>query len=161
MKKVISLVLIIISISLCLSSCDALSGIFGKKISFEGTYTPIDERYGTDEEIYITIDKIELVDGKPIATVSWHNESDRVICFGMGYRVERLDGDSWTNVMVEDFAIIEIACIMDPGQSGEQTYRLEYFDLGNAGEYRIFVDYSYSDEQGGSGTTYAIFEKAN
>ena len=37
----------------------------------------------------------------------------------------------------------------------------EYFDVTSEGSYRILVDYSYSDEQGGSGSTYAIFEKAN
>ena len=162
MKRVISLILIIISLSLCLSGCEIVSQISGKKpLSFEGTYTPTEARYGTDEQIYITIDRIEMVDGKPIIHAIWHNESDRVICFGVGYKIERLDGDSWTDVMVEDFAIIEIACMMNPGESGEHTYRLEYFDVTSEGSYRILVDYSYSDEQGGSGSTYAIFEKAN
>jgi hypothetical protein len=137
-------------------------GIIMSILSFFSTFssfTPRSEVYTDYDGVYITIDEMETVEGEWIANVTWHNESDETVCHGLGYKVEYYNGESWENVQFVDVAIPEIACILEPGQSGMQTYRLKYFNFLRPGTYRIKTEFRIQDnfvlaEQ----TTYALFE---
>lgn len=162
MKKIIGLILISI-FAFSLVSCQALGELFPGLAAdnFDPSsknYTPSLQINTTAEGIYITIESVEFVDGHPIFNVNWHNETDRLICFGVGYRIEILEGENWSDRMIEDFPIIEIACMLNPGETGRQTYKGQFFDFRDNGTYRLLVEFYFSDEVGGSGTTYACFD---
>lgn len=130
----------------------ALLRLFG----VTGELTPMNE-YRTDYEgVYITI---ESIDGKSQSVeVLWHNESDSTVTFGMGHSIEYLNGDSWEDVQITDFAVIEIACMLDPGESGYHTYSTEYFNMLRAGVYRIRCEFYVTDSEAGACSTYALFD---
>lgn len=122
------------------------------------TFTPRNEVYTDYEGVYITIDEMETARGEWIANVTWHNESDETVCYGLGYKVEFYNGESWENVQFVDVAIPEIACILEPGQSGMQTYRLKYFNFLRPGTYRISSEFYVQSSDLGAQITYAIFD---
>jgi len=120
------------------------------------------EIYTDTEGVYITLSEFYEGEGGRMLRVLWHNETERTVCFGLDYRVEYLRGGEWVNVCTEDYAIPEIACILDPESTTEQSYKLKYFNLSKPGKYRIFVNYYLQESplggDGGSGTAYAVFE---
>ena len=137
-------------------------GIIMSILSFFSTfssYTPRNEAYTDYEGVYITIEEIKTVNGEKVADVVWHNESDETVCYGLGYKVEFYNGESWEDVQIVDFPIPEIACILDGGQTATEVYRTQYFNMLRPGTYRIKTEFWIQDnfvlaEQ----TTYALFE---
>ena len=89
------------------------------------------------EGVYVTIDSIlgEGFDRKLVTT--WHNETDTEVTFGYDYSIEYNDGGVWKHCQYRDFAVIEIACIIAPGETVEMEYATEYFNLLRSGEYRL------------------------
>ena len=122
------------------------------------SFTPKDEVYTDYEGVYITIEEIETVEGEKVANVVWHNESNETVCYGLGYKVEFYNGESWEDVQFVDFAIPEIACIMEPGETGTQSYRLKYFNFLRSGTYRISSEFYIQSSDLGALNTYAIFD---
>ena len=137
-------------------------GIIMSILSFISTFssfTPRSEVYTDYDGVCITIEEITIEDGQRYADVVWHNNSDETICYGLGYKVEFYNGESWEDVQFVDFAIPEIACILEPGQSGMQTYRLKYFNFLRPGTYRIKTEFRIQDDVVlAEQTTYALFE---
>ena len=128
-------------------------------IGISGNFTPTAEHYTDFEGVYITIESIENGQNGKVINAMWHNESDVTVCFGKGYTIEYLNGESWEDVQIVDFAIPEIACILDGGQTATESYRTQYFNMLRPGTYRIKTEFWIQDdfvlaEQ----TTYAIFE---
>lgn len=164
MRRILSLLAVFAIVVSVLCGCEIAEklGFGGEK--FDPTtksYVPHEEIYTTGEGVYITLDSVEFVDGQPVFNVDWHNETDRLICFGVGYRIEIKNGENWESRMVEDFPIIEIACMLYPGETGRQVYKGQFFDFSDNGTYRLFVEFYFSDEQGGGGTSYTCFEVAD
>ena len=129
----------------------ALLRLFG----ITGDFAPMNEYHTDYEGVYITIESIDS-DSQSLDVV-WHNESDSTVSFGMGYSIEYLNGDVWEDVQIVDFAIIEIACILDPASSGHHTYSTEYFNMLRAGTYRIRCEFYPVDSDVGACSTYALF----
>lgn len=125
------------------------------------TFTPRNEVYTDYEGVYITVEEIKTVEGEKVADVTWHNESDETVCYGLGYKVEYYNGESWEDVQFVDFAIPEIACILEPGQSGTQSYRLKYFNFLRSGTYRISSEFYVQESDLGAIITFDTFEVEN
>ena len=146
MKREILLFLALFLLVSCLTGCT-------KVIS------PSDEVFTDYEGIYITIDSVDDGEKYPVLNVMWHNTTNLNAVFGMGYFIERLDEGRWVDVRVKDFAVIEIACILEGGDSGVQSYSTEYFNLMKSGIYRIRTEfYVHTENESTVGVTYATFE---
>ena len=144
MKKFISVILILAVSLICLSSC--------------ASYGRGDEVYTTYGGVYITVDSIETGDSGAVINAVWHNESENYISFGLWYTVEYLDGEEWKNVQITDFAIPEIACTLESGREGEQSYSLKYFNTIRPGTYRLRVEFYIPELELGTQMAYATFE---
>ena len=146
MKKTVFLFLWFFLFASCLTGCT-------KVIS------PSDEIYTDYEGIYITVDSVDESGKYPVLNVIWHNKTQVTAVFGMDYFIERLDDGQWVDVRVKDFAVIEIACMLEGGDSGVQSYSTEYFNLMKSGTYRIRTEfYVHVDNESVVGSTYATFE---
>ncbi|MCM1054108.1 MAG: VWA domain-containing protein [Bacteroides sp.] len=85
------------------------------------------------------------------------NGTEHQYYYGLYFNVEKLDGTEWTEIPpTEDFAVIEIAMILEPGQTHSFNAPVYTFwkDL-EAGEYRVVLNLS-SEE--GNETLYGLFE---
>lgn len=145
MKKILSLGVVVCMVLLCFCSC-AMSIL------------PTDVVYTDYEGVYITIDSIDESEDYPSLNVTWHNNTNHTVFFGKGYTIEYLDGEEWKNIQIVDFAVIEIACIIEPGETVEQSYSTKYFNMLRSGTYRIKVDFSLQSDDPVSGITWAEFE---
>lgn len=154
MKKLLCIITLI-SLILTMSGCSLIQKTV---INSNRLFGIAEEKYTSFEGVSISIENIDTSKDYPVFTVKWTNDSDEEITFGMGYYIERLDGDEWKSVQTSDFAIIEIACIMKPGESGNQTYSGEYFSFKKFGMYRIRTDFYAQGENFGGHTTWATFE---
>ena len=146
MKKVLSLILVVVTLALCLTGCSM-------------SILPSDSIHTDVEGVYITIDSVDYSGDKPVLKVTWHNESESTIVFGLGYVIEYLDGEEWKNIQISDFAIPEIACMLEPGGVAEQSYTTKYFNMLRTGTYRIKVEFYLQGDEPTSGITFAKFEQ--
>ena len=146
MKKILSVILLL-STLFCLVGCD-------RPIETRA-YEPITDY----DRVYIVVEGVADVGGTQALIVRWINESEYTVGYGLGYDIEYLLGDEWKSVRITDFAIPEIWCMIDPGESGTQQYRTRYFNLLLPGRYRIAVEfYVYdSSESTTAGRAYAEF----
>ena len=149
MKKTILAITAIALLLLSLSACIEDSSILEPSTASNHT---------TFDGIYITIESIdEPMDGRKIH-VTWHNETDETATFGLGYAIERLDGEEWISVQKSEFAIPELACVIKPHTSGSQSYATEHFNLRRDGVYRIKCSfYVVTDNESTHHETYAEF----
>ena len=146
MKRALSIVLLL-SMIFCLFGCDR---------SIEaGGGEPITDYDG----VYIIVEGTENVGGTGALIVRWVNESEYMIGYGLGYDIEYLLGDKWVSARITDFAIPEIWCMIDPGESGTQHYRTQYFNMLLPGRYRVAVEFYVYDrpESTTAGRSYAEF----
>ena len=127
-------------------------------ISNYATFTPLNDSHTDYEGVYISIEQIVDFEGGKVVDVVWHNDSDETACFGLGYRVEYLDGEEWVDVQMEDFAVPEIACIVEPGKYGTQSYRLKYFNMLRPGTYRLITEFYIQNSDLGALYTYDCFD---
>ena len=146
MKKTISL-LLTFTLLFLLTSCT-------------GEISISDSEYYTDfDSVYITIDAVEGEGKEQKLLVTWHNETDMPVIFGYAYSIEYSKDGEWKKVLKKDFAIIEIACVVEPENVARMSYKTEYFDLSREGVYRLIVDFyvQTGGESNSQGTTYAEF----
>ena len=153
MKRAIVIISLILALSL--SGCSMFQQEDTNRNRLFGI---AEEKYTDFDGVSIGIESIDTSEDYPVFTVKWTNNSDAEINFGMGYYIERLDGEEWKSVQTSDFNIIEIACIMKPGESGNQTYSGEFFSFKEFGMYRIRTDFYAQGEDFGGHTTWATFE---
>ena len=147
LKKNVIFVLLLSVILLCFTSCSA-------------SYRTSSSKFTDYEGIYITVDEIKSDGLGEILTVTWHNETDYTAIFGLDYNIEFYENDAWKSIQVVDFAIPEIACILDPGSTQTRNYSTKYFNTLVPGEYRIRVGFYLDNEpEFTSGTGYAAFSK--
>ncbi len=141
MKKLISILLTIASL-LLLTACTGQISISNSK-------------YYTDYDgIYITIDSVEG-DGKEQKLVTtWRNETDKTVTFGYWYVIEYKDGEEWKSIQIVDYAIPEIACVVEAQSTASMTYSTKYFSLVRKGTYRLrsefYVQTDADSTNGGS-----------
>ena len=123
------------------------------------TVKPLEEHHTTYDGVYISVDDVvDAEDIGKIIKVTWHNEGDVLVTFGLGYSIEYLDNGEWKNVQLTDFAVIDIACMLDGGETATQDYATKHFNLIREGVYRIRTEFYVSGENGGSHSTWALFE---
>lgn len=121
----------LVSFLLTLSVCFFLTSCAGKIVLKDGAYH-------TDfNGIYITIDSIEGEGREQKLVTTWHNETDYPVTFGLWYVIEYKNGDEWENVQIVDYAIPEIACMLEPSSQSSMSYATEYFSFMRAGTYRL------------------------
>jgi hypothetical protein len=147
LKKILSSILLLSVIMLCFTGCESVYATsFSKYTDFEG--------------IYITVDEIEANGLSEVLTVTWHNETDYTATFGLNYTIQFYDNEQWNNIRVIDFAILEIACILEPHSTITRSYSTEYFNTLIPGDYRIQVNFYVDNEPDyTAGTTFAPFAK--
>lgn len=77
--------------------------------------------------------------------------------YGLGFGVEKLDGGEWVNLPpTEDFAVIEIAMILAPGESHKfEANVYKFWKNLTPGEYRVVLTLS---GEPGTETVYGLFE---
>ena len=146
MKRLLSIGLVIVMVMLCFSGC-ALS------------IRPSGEVYTDFNGVYITIDSVDDSGDTSLLIVTWHNETDSTIVFGMGYTIEYLDGEEWKNIRVIDFAIPEIARVLEAHQTVEHSYSTKYFNMIRSGTYRIRTEFYVEGDEPKSGIAWAEFEQ--
>ncbi|MBR5143431.1 MAG: hypothetical protein IKW53_00110 [Clostridia bacterium] len=148
MKRILSLLLIFSLTVLCFTACGGRHIVGFGKAEMNTTY----------DGVYITLDEVNQSADSTRLSVTWHNETDEYITFGLGYTIEYLDGEEWKDVQIRDFAIIEIACQLNPHSEGQQSYSTQYFNLSAPGSYRIRTEFYVPEEDVGAQSTYATFE---
>jgi len=79
------------------------------------------------------LDRTVYGDGEETAVLTLENAGPTVLVFGVDYRIEKLEDGEWRDVPL-DLAFIDIALMLQPGQSHELQVDLR--KLG-PGEYRV------------------------
>lgn len=146
MKKVTSLVLMLTLVLM-------LVGCTGEIVISEG------EHFTDFDGVYITIDSVEGEGKEQQLVTTWHNESEKVVVFGYAYSIEYSKDGEWEQVLKKDFAVIEMACVVEPQNIAEMNYKTEYFNLSREGTYRLLVEFYVQTDivSMTHGTTYAEF----
>ena len=147
MKRILS-VFLLLAMTVCLVSCDVV-------VTVNDVFPHTDY-----DGVYIFVSDIDMSDGAPVLKVCWVNQSSHKIGFGLGYDIERLVGEEWKSVKITDFAIPEMWCMLDPSQTGIQSYRTKYFNILMPGLYRIKTEFIVYDgvDTTTNGTCYAKFK---
>jgi hypothetical protein len=147
LKKAISIVLILMTSLVCLSGC-------------RSAYAPSMSQYTDCEGVYIMIDEIEADGFGETLTVSWHNETDYTVTFGLDYTIELYKNNEWVDIQMMDFGIPEVACILSPHSTMTQKYITKYFNTFAEGDYRIRVKFYIDNAPDYTiGESYAPFAK--
>ena len=153
MKKLIivliSLILLTSLLSCDLISCD-LGSVFDQIIADHPSSNELfihgDRGESEYVGVYLTFDGAEYVDGAWHINVGWHNESSYEVVYGLAYTIEYYDGGKWVDVKTTDFAFEEIACVVMPNKTADETYTTKYFDVSRDGKYRLRTEFNISDE---------------
>lgn len=82
-----------------------------------------------------------------VLQVDWINRTPYEGIYGASYILERKEGEEWVScAVVDDLVFIELAYVLSPGQTREETYNVsELFDVSKAGTYRFRSDISVGD----------------
>lgn len=124
----------------------------------ERSLEPSDGIHTDYDGVYLTIDSIDADGDHPILNVTWHNETDQTVTFGLWYTIEYLDGDDWKNIQVAEYAVPEIACMLGPGERGAQSYTTKYFNILREGRYRVRTEFYIPELQVGTKSTWAEYD---
>ena len=149
-KNIIRLFLLTSLILTSLSACAAAN----KKVVLN--QTDIHTDYAG---VYITIVAAEDTDDGKILNAVWHNETLKSVTFDNRYTIEYNNGGVWESVLKKDFAVTEIAHVINSQSVYEKSYSTEFFKLSRDGEYRLKVDFYVTESENKviSGESYAIF----
>lgn len=146
MKKVISLVLSLITLLFCLVGCNNSKDI-----------VLTDEDIHTDYAgVYLTLSSVDDSGEHKKFNVVWHNETNQEFTFGEDFYIEILENDEWKSVLTEDMIVESIANLFPAKSTKEKTYSSLYFDLSKEGTYRIRCEFSPGD--GKRYNTWVTFE---
>ena len=146
-KKTISAILLLTVILLCFSGCRPV-------------YATSFSHYTDFDGVYITVDEISADEFGETLTVTWHNDTDHIVTYGLDYTVEFYKNGEWGDIQLTDFAIPEIACILSPHSTMTQKYTTKYFNTFAEGDYRIRVGFLIENESGCiGGSSFAPFAK--
>lgn len=96
--------------------------------------TPFEES-GREQEDYAL--EITHLDEDFILHFLIHNHSEEELVYGMHYSLSKLEGETWIPVDL-DMAFIEIACLLPPKESAEESVYLQDFMTPlSSGTYRL------------------------
>lgn len=148
MKKLI-IVLIFVILLLALTSCD-FNSVFDEIVvepsGSDKLFIIGDKGYSEYSGVYLTFEDAEYSNGAWHINVGWHNESSYEVVYGLAYTIEYYDGGKWVDVKTTDFAVEEIACVVMPNKTADETYTTKYFDVSRDGKYRLRTEFNISDE---------------
>lgn len=150
MKKILSLVLAIITFSLCLVGCDNSKDI-----------VLTDEDVHTDYAgVYLTLFSVDDSGEHKKLNAVWHNETTKTVTYGNWFVIEKKDGDNWTEVSTADVSFTEEAYVVKPNKTSEKSYTTKFADISKEGTYRVRTEFYVQESNGASerGTTWIEFE---
>ena len=149
MKKVISLVLSLITLLFCLVGCNN-----SKEIVLT------DEDIHTDYAgVYLTLSSVDDSGEHKKLNAVWHNETFKEVTYGEGYKIEYLEDGEWKSVLKGEHIVMSIAYLLEAKGTKEKSYSTELFDLSKEGTYRLISDFSLGD--GKMYNTWVTFEVKN
>ena len=146
MKKVISLVLSLITLLFCLVGCNN-----SKEIVLT------DEDIHTDYAgVYLTLSSVDDSGEHKKLNAVWHNETFKEVTYGDGYKIEYLEDGEWKSVLKGEHIVMSIAYLLEAKGTKEKSYSTELFDVSKEGTYRLISDFSLGD--GKMYNTWVTFE---
>ena len=149
MKKVISLVLALITLLICIVGCNNSKDI-----------VLTDEDIHTDYAgVYLSLSSVDDSGEHKKLNVVWHNETFKEVTYGEGYKIEYLEDGEWKSVLKGEHIVSSIANVLKAKGTNEKSYSTELFDLSKEGTYRLISDFSLGD--GKMYNTWVTFEVKN
>ncbi|MBQ8311084.1 MAG: hypothetical protein IJX80_08755 [Clostridia bacterium] len=149
MKKVLALVLAVVTLLFCLIGCDN---------SKDSALT--DEDIHTDYAgVYLTISSLDSSGEYKKLNAVWHNETFKEVTYGEGYNIEYLEDGEWKSVLTDELIVTSITNVLKSKETKKKNYSTELFDLSNEGTYRLISDFSLGD--GKTYNTWVTFEVKN
>ena len=146
MKKILSLVLALITLLFCLVGCDNSKDI-----------VLTDEDIHTDYAgVYLTLSSVDDSGEHKKLNAVWHNETFKEVTYGEGYKIEYLQDGEWKSVLKGEHIVSSIANLLKAKGTNEKSYSTELFDLSKEGTYRLISDFSLGD--GKMYNTWVTFE---
>ena len=146
MKKVISLVLSLITLLFCLVGCNN-----SKEIVLT------DEDIHTDYAgVYLTLSSVDDSGEHKKLNAVWHNETFKEVTYGEGYKIEYLEDGEWKSVLKGEHIVMSIAYLLEAKGTKEKSYSTELFDVSKEGTYRLISEFSLGD--GKMYNTWVTFE---
>ena len=146
MKKILSLVLALITLLFCLVGCDNSKDI-----------VLTDEDIHTDYAgVYLTLSSVDDSGEHKKLNAVWHNETFKEVTYGEGYKIEHLQDGEWKSVLKGEHIVSSIANLLKAKGTNEKSYSTELFDLSKEGTYRLISDFSLGD--GKMYNTWVTFE---
>ena len=146
MKKILSLVLALITLLFCLVGCDNSKDI-----------VLTDEDIHTDYAgVYLTLSSVDDSGEHKKLNAVWHNETFKEVTYGEGYKIEYLQDGEWKSVLKGEHIVSSIANLLKAKGTNEKSYSTELFDLSKEGKYRLISDFSLGD--GKMYNTWVTFE---
>ena len=149
MKKVISLVLALITLLICLVGCNNRKDI-----------VLTDEDIHTDYAgVYLTLSSVDDSGEHKKLNAVWNNETFKEVTYGEGYKIEYFEDGEWKSVLKGEHIVSSIANLLKAKGTNEKSYSTELFDLSKEGTYRLISDFSLGD--GKMYNTWVTFEVKN
>ena len=146
MKKILSLVLALITLLFCLVGCNNSKDI-----------VLTDEDIHTDYAgVYLTLSSVDDSGEHKKLNAVWHNETFKEVTYGEGYKIEYLEDGEWKSVLKGEHIVSSIANLLKAKGTNEKSYSTELFDLSKEGTYRLISDFSLGD--GKMYNTWVTFE---
>ena len=146
MKKILSLVIALITLLFCLVGCDNSKDI-----------VLTDEDIHTDYAgVYLTLSSVDDSGEHKKLNAVWHNETFKEVTYGEGYKIEYLQDGEWKSVLKGEHIVSSIANLLKAKGTNEKSYSTELFDLSKEGTYRLISDFSLGD--GKMYNTWVTFE---
>ena len=150
MKKILSLVLALITLLFCLVGCDNSKDI-----------VLTDEDIHTDYAgVYLTLSSVDDSGEHKKLNAVWHNETFKEVTYGEGYKIEYLQDGEWKSVLKGEHIVSSIANLLKAKGTNEKSYSTELFDLSKEGTYRVRTEFYVQESNGASerGVTWIEFE---
>ena len=150
MKKVLSLVLAVITLSLCIVGCKSTKDIL-----------LTDEDIHTDYAgVYLTLSSVDDSDEYKKLHAVWHNETALTVIYGNWFVIEKKDGENWIDVSTADVAFTEEAYMLEANKTNQKTYTTKFADISGEGIYRVRTEFYVheTDEASRKGTAWIEFE---
>lgn len=94
-------------------------------------------------EVTLTVQNAVSNTGDKILTAKWQNNSDDEIRFGRAFKVEKQNGDEWTEFApAGDVVFTDEAHMLSAKGNADLTYDLSQYNFTEAGRYRVKTEYS-------------------
>ena len=108
-----------------------------------GEFEVTDNAENGEISMLLKDDPKKLMEDEPLTYII-RNRTDREYYYGLGFTLEKIVDDEWEAVPPrEDFAVIEIAVIVAPGENGEfEAEVYKYWKPLEDGVYRVVVNVS-------------------